>query len=226
MSLEPYKCCLQAAELFSRGKARSGLHQHQQESPACRNFHLYRFKSVEVKLRFGLLRKMAHHGDSNASIALVNAHSKARIGRELHGTGLKTAQSWEVLVKTGLGVKGMEVGRTFYLWPGQRVSAVNMKPRNISFNLHRQANCSLLMLFLPYFRQSAHAYVFARPCPLGTCLKCAWSARGTEAIRSLSPESSLIYNPLAAAALLTHAIFLCLCCPTAAIRATRMQPKM
>lgn len=77
MSLEPYKCCLQAAELFSRGKARSGLHQHQQESPACRNFHLYRFKSVEVKLRFGLLRKMAHHGDSNASIALVNAHSKA-----------------------------------------------------------------------------------------------------------------------------------------------------
>ncbi len=75
---------------------------------------------------------------NNASIAHVNANSRERIGKVFHSSGLKTAESWEVLVKTGLGVKGIRVGRTFYLWPGQRVSAVNMKPRNISFNLHRQ----------------------------------------------------------------------------------------
>ena len=36
-----------------------------------------------------------------------------------------------------MGVKDIEVGRKFYRWPGQKISAVNMKPRNISFNLHR-----------------------------------------------------------------------------------------
>lgn len=83
---------------------------------------------------------MAHRdSQSNASISLVNANSRERIGKTYSGTGLKTAESWEVLVKTGLGVQGMRIGRTFYLWPGQRISAVDMKPRNISFNLHRQA---------------------------------------------------------------------------------------
>ena len=37
----------------------------------------------------------------------------------------------------GLGVKDMEGGRKFYRWPGQKIAAVNMKPRNISFSLHR-----------------------------------------------------------------------------------------
>lgn len=58
------------------------------------------------------------------------------IGRNL-SSGLNVAESLEVLVKTDVGVKDMRVGRTFYAWPGQKVSAVNMKPRNISFNLHR-----------------------------------------------------------------------------------------
>ena len=79
---------------------------------------------------------MASH--SNASIAHVNANSREKIGKVFSGPGLITAESWEVLVKTGLGIKGMRVGRTFFLWPGQKISAVNMKPRNISFNLHRQ----------------------------------------------------------------------------------------
>jgi hypothetical protein len=71
------------------------------------------------------------------SIALVSASSNARIGKVRRGTGFHTADSSEWLVKTGLGVKNMRFGRTFYLWPGQRISAVDMKPRNISFSLHR-----------------------------------------------------------------------------------------
>ncbi|CAL8462079.1 g1610 [Coccomyxa elongata] len=59
---------------------------------------------------------MAHH-----SSAHVNVNSRERIGRNL-STGLNVAESWEVLVKTGVGVKDMRVGRTFYAWPGQKRS--------------------------------------------------------------------------------------------------------
>lgn len=75
------------------------------------------------------------------SIAHVSSSSNALIGRERHG-GLQTAGASEWLVKTGLGVKNMEIGRTFYQWPGQKICAVDMKPRNISFSLHRSKSLS------------------------------------------------------------------------------------
>ena len=61
---------------------------------------------------------MAHH-----SIAHVNANSREMIGRNMSTGCLNVAESWEVLVKTGLGVKNMRVGRTFFAWPGQKVAS-------------------------------------------------------------------------------------------------------
>ncbi|BDA45928.1 Flotillin-like protein 2 [Coccomyxa sp. Obi] len=69
---------------------------------------------------------MSHH-----SIAHVNANSREKIGKNFHNSGLKTAESWVVLVKTGVGVTGMRVGRTFFLRPGQKVISKDMVPFDI-----------------------------------------------------------------------------------------------
>ncbi|CAL5221082.1 g3209 [Coccomyxa viridis] len=73
--------------------------------------------------------------NSTPAHAHVQSNSTRPIGRERTGTYI-TARASEYLVKTGAGVKGAKWGRTFWRLVGQNVTVVDMKPRNIAFDLH------------------------------------------------------------------------------------------
>ena len=72
-----------------------------------------------------------------ASRAVMSSTGTECIGKTKKGYfSFHIAETTEYLVKTGLGIKGISVDRKFFLWPGQKLSSVDLKPRNISFELH------------------------------------------------------------------------------------------
>lgn len=52
----------------------------------------------------------------------------------------KISQPHQYLVKTGLGIKDIKVTKTGFQWPFQKISYIDMNPRNFSFNLHAMSS--------------------------------------------------------------------------------------
>jgi flotillin len=65
----------------------------------------------------------------------------ALVGTGLGITGFfifryKTSQSYEWLVRTGLGISDMEIGKKFIHWPFQNIQNINLTPMSLKFNVN------------------------------------------------------------------------------------------
>lgn len=55
-------------------------------------------------------------------------------------TRYKISKPHQYLVRTGLGIKDIKVTKTGFQWPFQKISYIDMNPRNFTFNLHAMSS--------------------------------------------------------------------------------------
>jgi len=54
-------------------------------------------------------------------------------------TRYKVASPHQYLIKTGIGIRDMQVSKNAILWPLQKLSIVDMRPHNYNFELHNMS---------------------------------------------------------------------------------------